>query len=295
MISGYGLENLILEQANLSKFIPLIPYYDHGWSLNDKMSRSIIENPSEEHFTWNKRQVKLHSSLNKKFYITGSPYIFYVDKYSIKKKQIKNTVFFLSHSTPKIRQEINYEEIMQKLHSLPESLKPVDVCLHHYDIDLKNIFNQNGFKVRCSGKVNNDDYPSEFFNILSEYSFACSNTLGSYVLYSLYLDIPFFLTGTEPLYVNFGLDKNVKSMFRLSEYKYSKNIIPLFKNFVSKISSEQKKMMEFELGLYDKIDNKLLREIILSSLKRSFINPLKFKQLFRSLARTLYMKIKSVS
>ena len=30
MISGYGLENLILEQANLSKFVPLVPYYDHG-------------------------------------------------------------------------------------------------------------------------------------------------------------------------------------------------------------------------------------------------------------------------
>ena len=168
MISGYGLENLILEQANLSKFIPLIPYYDHGWSLNDKMSRSIIENPSEEHFTWNKRQVKLHSSLKKKFYITGSPYIFYVDKYSIKKKQIKNTVFFLSHSTPKIRQEINYEEIMQKLHSLPESLKPVDVCLHHYDIDLKNIVNNtrnnqlNQFSKMYFNKVKKDVQISEF-------------------------------------------------------------------------------------------------------------------------------------
>ena len=295
MISGYGLENLILEQANLSKFVPLVPYYDHGWSLNDQMSRSIIENPSNEHFAWNKRQVKLHSKLNKKFYITGSPYIFYVDKYLIKKKQIKNTIFFLSHSTPKIRQEINFEELMVKLNSLPENLKPIDICLHYYDIKLKKMFNENGFKVRCSGKVNNNDYPSEFFKILTEYSFSCSNTLGSYVLYSLYLDIPFFLIGTEPLYDNFGLDKNVMRKYRVSEYKYSKNIFPLFRNFVSKITPEQKKMMEYELGLLDRIDNNLLRKVILDSLKQSLINPLKFKSLLRSLARTGFMKIKSLT
>ena len=57
---------------------------------------------------------------------------------------------------------------------------------------------------------------------------------------TLYLDIPFFLIGTEPLYDNFGLDKNVMRKYRVSEYKYSKNIFPLFRNFVSKITPEQK-------------------------------------------------------
>ena len=60
---------------------------------------------------------------------------------------------------------------MVKLNSLPENLKPIDICLHYYDIKLKKMFSENGFKVRCSGKVNNNDYPSEFFKILTEYSF----------------------------------------------------------------------------------------------------------------------------
>ena len=54
-------------------------------------------------------------------------------------------------------------------------------------------------------------------------------------------------------------------------------------------------MMEHELGLLDRIDNNLLRKVILDSLKQSLINFLKFKSLLRSLARTGFMKIKSLT
>ena len=52
-------------------------------------------------------------------------------------------------------------------------------------------------------------------------------------------------------------------------------------------------MMEHELGLLDRIDNNLLRKVILDSLFKELI--LKFKSLLRSLARTGFMKIKSLT
>lgn len=297
MISGYGLENLILEQANLSKYTPLVPYYDHGWSLNDNQRQSIIDNPSKEHLTWNSRTIKIHSTLtNKKFYVTGSPYTFFVNKYSIKKKQNKNTVFFFSHSTSKINQEINIEYLIERLDRLPESLKPIDICLHYFDAEnYSKIFKNNGYEVRCAGKVNSDDYPKKFYDILADYSFSCSNNLGSYVLYSLYLNIPFFLVGPEPLYDNYGLDKNVPRKYKLSQFKAAQKILPLFKNFLPKISNEQYIMMMDELGINDKIEDKLLREIIIKSFKETIQNPFRSKPLLRSLARTVFMKYKSIT
>lgn len=296
MISGYGLENLILEQANLSKYIPLVPYYDHGWSLNDKIRQSIIDNPSREHLAWNTRVVKIHSKLkNKKFYVTGSPYTFFVNKYSIKKKFNKNTVFFFSHSTSKISQEININFLIDELNKLPENLKPVDICLHYFDIkNYAKIFEKNGFEIRCAGKINSNDYPNKFYDILTDYSFSCSNNLGSYVLYSLYVNIPFFLIGPEPMYDNYGLDKNVPRKYKLSQFQAAQKILPLFKNFLPKISREQNLMMESELGIKDKINDQNLREIILKSFKNSIKNPLKSKPLVRSLVRTLFMKYKSI-
>ena len=66
MISGYNLENLILDQANLNKNFPLLNHYDHGWNLSDIIIKTFKDYPLEHHFTWNKRVAKIHSSLQNK-------------------------------------------------------------------------------------------------------------------------------------------------------------------------------------------------------------------------------------
>ena len=94
MISGYGLENLMLEEAELNQFIPIIPHYDHGWCLLDGMVQSVVESPSEEYFAWNQRMMNIHKPLNKKIFITGSPFVYFINKYSVKKKRKKKYDFF---------------------------------------------------------------------------------------------------------------------------------------------------------------------------------------------------------
>jgi hypothetical protein len=117
--------------------------------------------------------------------------------------------------------------------------------------------------------------------------------LGTYVLYSLYIDIPFFLIGDEITYYNFGLDKNVPEKYNPLGSKTSQNIIHLFNKFNEKITSSQRKLIDYELGLKDKINKKDLKKIILKSLNRSLKNPLKIFPLVKSLGRTLVMKYKS--
>jgi hypothetical protein len=295
MISGYGLENLILKRANLPSCTPLVPYYDHGWMLNDDVNLSIQDNPSNIHLTWNARIKKQHCFIkNKIFFITGSPFLFYKEDYEIKKKKKKNLLFFFSHSTPKINQILNLDRLAEQLNSLPQALKPIDVCMHYYDLKkYKYFFENNGFKVLSAGNVINNDYAKNFYEILSDYSHACSNTLGTYVLYSINLNIPFFLFGNEPTMDNYGNDKNSPRHYKLTDFKNAKIISRLFSKINHKVTEDQKKMADFELGLYHRIGPKQLREVILKALLESCTSFSKFTPLLRSLARNSFFKIKS--
>jgi len=295
MISGYNLENLILEEVQLNKRKPLLVYYDHGWNLSDLQVKSFIQNPYTYHFTWNRRISKIHSSIkNKKFIITGSPFIYYAQKNGIKKKAIKNTIFFFSHTMPLIDQIIDLDKVISTLKNLPENLKPIDVCLHYYDRKLKNIFEKEGFNVITPGKVFSLDYHKKFFDILSQYSFSCSNTMGSYVLYSLFLDIPFHLVGPEPIYNNYGNDKNVPKIYKLSENKTAHDYSKLFKTFSKFVTKEQKKLSTLELGLEDRISPSEMRKIIQTSAKISLQNPLILKKYFNFYKRVTFAKFKSI-
>ena len=103
MISGYCLENLILERANLNKFLPVIPYYDHGWMLCDSLPKGFESNPAKIHLSWNNRSKSFFKNIKKKeCYIIGAPFLFYKEKYQIKKKIKKILYFFLVTALAKL-------------------------------------------------------------------------------------------------------------------------------------------------------------------------------------------------
>ena len=85
MISGYGQENLILRRSKLPNFIPIIPYYEHGWSIADKLIPSYKNSYGTFHLSWNNRMKKKfdEEKIKKKVYIMGSPFIFYKERYDI--------------------------------------------------------------------------------------------------------------------------------------------------------------------------------------------------------------------
>lgn len=294
MISGYGLENLMLDEAELNHFTPIVPYYDHGWNLLDTMTRSVLDSPAKEYFAWNKRMMDLHKFTKKKIFITGSPFVYFIDKYNIKKTKKKNTIFFFCHSTSKIKTICNISKLLNNLSKLPDALKPIDICLHYNDMNLEGVFLENGFKVRCAGKIISNTFAKNFFEILTEYNYSCSNILGTYVLYSIYIDIPFFLIKDDLIFDNFGNDKNVPRKYSPFSSKTSQNFRNLFKKFGDKITSDQRKLIDYELGLKDKINKKNLRKVILQSLNDCLKNPFKSFPLVKSLGKTLVLKCKSL-
>ncbi len=297
MISGYCLENLILERANLNKFLPIIPYYDHGWMLCDSLPKGFESNPAKIHLSWNNRSKSFFKNIKKKeCYIIGAPFLFYKEKYQIKKKNKKNTLFFFSHSTSKINLEIDLEKIFNDLNNIPENLKPIDVCLHYNDIKVyKSRFERNGFKTFSAGNIYDSMFVNNFYDLISNYSHTSSNIFGTYTLYSLNLDIPFFLVGDEPIFNNFGKDKNIPyRKYKISDYDFVKKINPIFDRITDKVSSEQRNLASEELGEITRINKEELNKILLKSYSSIFSNSSNINSFARSLLRPILGKYKLI-
>ena len=264
MYSGYNFENLILERAELPSFFPLIPYYEHGWSLQDALIKSYLHSSSKSHLSWNIRMKSLFPKNSKKnVHIIGSPMIFYREKFCIKKKNKFNSIFFYAHSSKKIIHDIDKSLVLKSLKEIPESFRPIDICLYSHDYnDLKNLFVSEGFRVVTAGNIYSKKFPQKFYELLSSYEYAFSNQLGSYVLYSIDLGIPFNIVGPEPKHLNIGNDKNVPKYFNVSDSITAKKIYKLFDKLSSRITSDQKYMCKSELGLDSRVSSKKLRKII---------------------------------
>lgn len=294
MISGYGQDNLILERANLPSIFPVVPYYEHGWSLTDDLIKSYRFSSSTFHFSWNERmkQKFLNYKVNKKVFITGSPFLFYKEKENIKQKKERNSIFFVAHSTPLINSDTTVEYLDKLIKKLPNAIKPIDICCHYFDYENFKSMEQLGYNVLTPGKVFDNNYPKNFYDIISKYSFAASNQLGSYTLYSIDLNIPFYLVDEAPTFTNFGGDKNVPYKYQVSDYKFTKKISPLFTKIVDKPNSDQKKLADTELGINSRINEKELREILIKSLGNSFKNFGDAKSLIKAYIKPIYFYFK---
>ena len=294
MKSGYGFENIYLDYAKLNRLTPFIPNYDHGWSFEDIPSKkTTLDHLSNVHLAWNERVFKnLKKKTNKKIFITGAPYLLWKKKNFFKREVSRKSLFFPSHSTDKISQDIGPEQIHQIIEKLDPSLGPFDICLHWLDyLKDKSAYENYGYKVFTAGKVFSDEFLPNFFNILRNYEFTFSNKLGTYILYSIDMNIPFSLVGKEPTYLNHSNDKNKPKIYKVSDYKFGKKIIKMFSGVNLKINSEQKEIVKLESGENNIIHHEDLKKIILNELIESIKTKKGVFCLTKQLIKSSYISI----
>lgn len=293
MKSGYGYENIFLKYCGLPLIFPFLPCYDHGLSFEDIPSRnSTLNHLSNTYLCWGERIFNnIKSKTSKKPILTGAPFIFYKKENDIKKNTTRKTLFFTSHSTDKISQNIGPKDIDIMIKKLDHSFKPVDICLHWTDIGDKEVYEQMGYNVYSAGKIFDDNFVKNFYEIITNYEFTMSNKLGTYILYSLDLDIPFSLVGQEPLYYNHSNDKNKPKQYKVTDYEYGREITKLFYGNNLSINEDQKNFMKLETGLNNLIHEKDLKKIITNEFFNSFYSFRGFKCLSKNLAKSTYLKI----
>ena len=82
---------------------------------------------------------------------------------------------------------------------LPNAIKPIDICCHYFDYENFKPMEQLGYNVLTLVKYL-IMIILKFYDIISKYSLAASNQLGSYTLYSIDLNIPFYLVDEAHFY-----------------------------------------------------------------------------------------------
>ena len=273
-VKTYNIAEIVKDYCKYPKWLYLPFNIHHGWyaSILPRI-KDLSPKTYPIMLVWNKRQEyewKKHSKLA--VCSIGSPFIHYRRKKNIKQKDwAKGTVAFPSHSSRNTTVQYDINKYFNILQTLPESYKPITICLHHYDFTnkIKEQYEKLGIKVVSAGHVHSSSFVDNFYDILSEHKYATSNAIGTYVLYSIEMGIPFFLYG-EKEKINRLIRKgndggSLESMRLLAEklFSYSENELAYSQGVI--ITKEQKDFVLSESGVEDCIKPEELRKLLLKA------------------------------
>jgi hypothetical protein len=242
----YSLHKCISEYVNWPKFLPIPVYHDHGMTTRGFGLKDEKYNDANYHITWHHHRKRMNLK-NKKIISIEHPYIEYRKKRYIKKKNAKGSIFFIPHSNPNIKLIYNLDKIVSKLRLLEKKYQPLVMCISGDDIDNGFINKIQKYKlpIVTVGNSNNIDFVDNFYQIISNFKFACSNDIGSFLPLCHEFGLKVFLIGNK--FVNFNLNNQ---NFKLNEeIKY-----PLLQSKIRK---------EFNIK---KIDKKSKKDIIVNKL-----------------------------
>jgi hypothetical protein len=282
----YGIGFWLKKYAYYPSWLPLCNYIEHGISLSDVIPKHEKETDATLFFRHSPIRTEYHKKILKNdVYCIISPYAFYRSSKKIKKKSTaKGTLYFPSHSTESVDDLTNWDDFIADLSNIPEKFKPIDICLHPTDImkGLDKAFISKGYKVYSSESYTSNKFLEKFYDILKNYNFTMSNTVGAYAFYATEMGIPFSLYGAEPKWYNRG-DENIELGEHFSYNKDSRRIIAgnLFEGFHSKITKEQMEFVDFQLGKTQSISRlKASRLLYVAFFKYSFRHPEIYKEIF---------------
>ena len=273
----YGFGKYIRKYGYYPSFLPLCIDTDHGAGRVDHPFNHELESDSPVMF--------YHSSLSienwKKYstkpsHVLFSPFVFYRRKNNIRKSSsAKGTIAFYSHSIESIDNLLDPEIYIKQLLNLPAVFQPVSVCLHHTDIkkgDYK-IFLKHNIPVYTAGGLG-PLFVERFYNILRNFSFATSNMVGSYLYYAVEMGLPFSIYGTNPKFINRNNDNfKIGEWDPYQEFVNYRQVYNLFKGLNTKITVEQKIIVEDGLGISDGVSRYEMATILYWSFFKWFFSP----------------------
>lgn len=238
-------------------WLPLYVYMEHGVAINkvEEIPPHELNNDAYCHFYMDARKIPYFKEKSTKpCYPLKSLSVYCRKRNNYKQSpEAKGSLFFFSHSTPDIENEMNLKELFQELKTLPEQMQPVCVCLHMHDIN-KGVHKQfigNGFPVYTAGNTLDNRFADRFYSLIKNFKYTFSNEIGSYTFYSVEMGIPFFFYGSEPVYYNVS-DENIPSgRYTINQQDFYREMVRLFSysGFNVELTEEQVQFTKMKLGL----------------------------------------------
>lgn len=268
----YGFGKWVRRYGYYPPILPLCIYTDHGPGDGNSPYPHELNSDAPVQFYHAEAAVKRWKKISEKdCYVLYSPFVFARHVIGIEyNKDAKGSIYFAAHSTPSIAETKAVEIYHQEISNLPEKYHPVTICLHIHDVrkGLNIAYQKLGYRVVTAGDSLNQKFTENFYRILIQYKYALSNIFGSYALYAVEAGMPFGLYGSDPEYINED-DSNVENGAYVS-YKvwpYYQRAVELFGELpAEEITSEQRKFVEYNLGLINGIGRKEMAAVLYKSL-----------------------------
>jgi hypothetical protein len=290
----YSFGKYIRAYGYFPKFLPLCVYTDHGPSSQDYPYEHELNSDAPCQFYHSPKSVKEWKKVSSKpCFVLYSPFVYYRRNNNINKSaNATGTLAFPAHSTPSIDDISNVELYIKQLLDLPSEFQPVSVCLHMHDIkkDRHKLFLKHNIPIYTAGNTLDDRFVERFYDILKNFSFATSNIVGSYTYYAIEMGIPFFAFGNKQVFINRG-DPNV-TIGEYDPYKESpsyRTLYDMFNGLHTKITPEQRDLIETDLGLRDGISRIKMSYVLYVSFFKWMISTAGLKYISDGMRRKLQL------
>lgn len=266
----YGLGYIIREYGYYPKFLPLCINTDHGPATLDYPIKLELDSYAPCQFYHSHYLVKKWKKLSKKAcYVLYSPFVFFRKKNNIVAlPNAKGTIAFPAHTTRTVEDKSDVEVYIKQLLDLPKEFQPVSVCLYYDDIKKgkHKIFQKYKIPIYTAGFYFDQRFTERFYNILKNFKYATSNVLGSYLYYAVEMGIPFSIYGNREEIVNAGDPNLPPGKYELYQSSTrNQKILTLFKGLNTRVSAQQRSIIEEHLGLYDGVGRKEMSIILYTS------------------------------
>lgn len=240
-------------------WLPLCAVSDHGVHWESRCWPNEIDSPYRLFLTWNEKKSRIMREQHGKHALhIPHPWIAYRKAHHPNLSENREgTIVFFTHSnsttTPVFE---SLEAYMQSLRDLPARFHPVVICLSFHDV-LKGLhvkLRPFGFPIVTAGITNAQSFVDRFYQLVANFRYACSPTIGSHTYYLVEAGIPFFLYGQAPTYVLKGSRAVRDGEQDLRDYGDEEDIERfltlkhLFSEPVESVTSRQRQVVEYYMG-----------------------------------------------
>ena len=205
----YSFGRCYRDWLDLPSWAPLPLYGDHGVNLTGILSPHEVKAKPKVFVTWFKdRAESLAKETQKDILHIPHPWISFRRKYKMEKlSDAKGTLVFYSHTSAGIEiVDYDWDQYFSTLKNLPDEYHPLIICMHRHDVEkgYHRHIRKYGFPIISAGETSSPYFVERFYDLVSRFAFATSNSGGSELFYCEELGVSYFIFGESPKYVNFS-------------------------------------------------------------------------------------------
>lgn len=274
----YGFSKIIRKMSFYPSFLPICAYFEHSsppfydeiWEIDCQFLTDIFFHRKDFTDQWNEKFKPIHKAKARTF---TSPFAWYQKKYNVSvDNNAKGSLFFIHHTREGVEREHDKLKILNKIENLDSVFQPVTFCFYYLDVlkGLHKEYQELGYTIVTAGTKDNPNYIEEFYNLVKDYKYALTNSIGGHLLFSIKIGIPVsYFEDLEPTHIS-SLKGFDDSRIRLKNSKVYQKAKLLFKGVNKSINQEQFEYVNIMLGV-ERGTNRLKLMLILYKSLFSYI------------------------